>query len=150
MFFRLSFVYISRNIVQEENEMTNQTIITVNTVNDFAEKYPTHAGIRNNTSLWDALQVCALMPAQLNTIILANDRLAIPPAESFFRWWSNYFPWIDQTKLTSFEKKSVGLFWRYIFRDVLHYRKQARQNSSVATIRTATRYELPTRQDSLK
>ena len=105
--------------------MTNQTIITVNTVNDFAEKYPTHAGIRDNTSLWDALQVCASMPAQLNTIILANDRLAIPPAESFFRWWSNYFPWIDQTKLTSFEKKSVGLFWRYIFRDVLHYRKQA-------------------------
>ena len=32
---------MARTIIQEENEMTNQTIIAINTFNDFAEKYPT-------------------------------------------------------------------------------------------------------------
>ena len=119
--------------------MKNQ-ILTSTTVDAFADCYPTNAGICNNAPLWDALKACILMPEQLNTVICANDNLAIPPAESFLRWWNNFFPWIDQDTLTAQEKRSIGLFWRYIFRDILHYKRQERLPSSIAGLRTATRY----------
>lgn len=119
--------------------MTSQ-MLTSTAVDAFADCYPTNAGICNNAPLWDALRACALMPEQLNTVICANDNLAIPPAESFLKWWNNYFPWVDQNTMTSHEKRSIGVFWRYIFRDILRYKQQNRQPSSTAGLRTATRY----------
>ncbi len=74
----------------------------------------------------------------LQTIIFCNDNFQIPPVDTQFaatKEW-NY-------QLTDFEKKAIGGFWGYVFKNIFQYAEQKQRLAKSPLFRYATYFEKP-------
>lgn len=117
-------------------------MITINQIQDFSSVYPAYKNLLNNSLLWNALQSCTLSRQSLNHIINCNDTRHIPPAETFLQWCSIHCP-NTSTILhgNNFRiKQSIGMYWRFIFRDLLQYDTQKKGVKNVTLLSSGTIY----------
>ncbi len=103
---------------------------------DFPSTYKPFAKFVNSGELWDLCVQTASDAELLNHMIFCNDIMEIPPVKVFLQANTNIVK-IEK----GFDKKAIGAFWAFIFKETLNYQLQ-QENMPIKYkgIKKATRY----------
>ncbi|GAA0681265.1 MAG: hypothetical protein SO128_12560 [Clostridium cadaveris] len=81
----------------------------------------------------------------LSHIIFCNNIHEIPPVKTFLRLHKNKF-----YNLTDKDKKALGVFWAFIFKEVLGYQEKKNVSISTYSVKTSAYYLNPKSEFLLK
>ncbi|MDR1165912.1 MAG: hypothetical protein LBO66_08620 [Deltaproteobacteria bacterium] len=81
---------------------------------------------------WREAQKTVLDVNLLGHIVFANDYLETPPVYSALKATS------IQGDLRDFEKRALGAFWSFVFKNYFGYRGQKSKRAGINSIKTAT------------
>lgn len=94
---------------------------------DFTKIYRPQSNFPNSGALWDECINAIKNPVLMNNIIFCNDAMKIPPVKTFLMSSINI-----EGGLSNEEKKSIGAFWGFIFKNILGYKSQ-KENKPINT-----------------
>ncbi|MFW6016690.1 MAG: hypothetical protein ACOCRK_09655 [bacterium] len=105
-------------------------------LNGFDKTYRPFTDFMNKKNdLWRKCMDMVSNPKLMNHIIFINDNLQIPPVKVFLSLPENQNIIED---LSDHEKRFIGAFWGYIFKNVFGYNEQKSVGINDKRIKTAT------------
>lgn len=93
---------------------------------------------QDSPEVWDRCIQSIKDTQLLQTIIFCNDNFQIPPVDTQFAAIKNW-----NYQLSDFEKKAIGGFWGYVFKNIFQYAKQKQRLAKSPLFRYATYFAEP-------
>lgn len=114
-------------------------------INLYKSIYRAYSNFMNSGDLWYECINTVRKIETLDHIIFCNDILKIPPVKAFLRLHEGEF-----CNLTDTEKKALGAFWAFIFKEVLGYQEKKNVSISTCSVKTSAYYLNPKNEFLLK
>lgn len=106
----------------------------INNINkNFGKSYKPFAKFVDSGEIWDACIRVVSDEELMEKIIFCNDALQIPPVKSFMNVATEI-----QIELSDYDKKAIGAFWGFVFKNILNYKDQKSISVRINTIKSAT------------
>lgn len=100
---------------------------------EFPKVYKPFSKFVDSGELWDECINVIFDEDLMEKIIFCNDILKIPPVKVFMSVTTEI-----QEDLSDYEKKAVGAFWGFVFKNILNYKDQKSISIRINTIKSAT------------
>lgn len=105
---------------------------------EFSNVYRAHSNFMNSGDLWYECINTVRNMETVSHIIFCNDILKTPPVKVFLLLYKDKFH-----NLTDTEKKALGAFWAFIFKEVFGYQEKKNVSISTCSVKTAAYYLKP-------
>ncbi len=90
------------------------------------------------TELWDILSHVVATKDLISPVVFCNDVLEIPPALVFINLSEKGYLSNGLGELQDFDKRFIGAFWGFVFKELLGYNGQKQVRTGHKVIRNAT------------
>lgn len=113
--------------------MINSEDMVLRIYEEFPKVYKPFSKFLDSGDVWEAAIEVIFDEDLMEKIIFCNDVLKIPPVKVFMSVATGI-----QQELSNYEKKAIGAFWGFVFKNILNYNDQKSISIRINTIKSAT------------